>query len=670
MADRTRDKNSSQRDSSGDPLFLRLDSSDPLPALGATGLPRLSLRATTEEKFRFGGAKESSDGSQFDAYCIETATGKIWVQGESILSPCPDCHAPMSVRYWLMIVDCWQCGTSVELTQEQQQAVKKLMRERDLSGHGSTPSQPQSLPPQNRTQDSTTTSHSGRESHRQPEPQTAVSSNPRSATTVSARKAQRVSRPKKIKRFQLGPAWVVSLLLHLLVLLLLALITFTPREDWESITLSTFVSTDDEKGGDPREVELKQEQQDDLPRPSMQDFEDQEIQERLARADQDARELQLDPTPVVAPPDLNQVKNKIAGEPGSRPIFAARDPRLRSELVKKEGGTLLTEAAVARGLRWLAQNQNQDGSWSLSNYQRSDRPDNQGDTAGTALALLPFLGAGQTHEYGMYKENVAQGLRWLIERQAIDGDLRAGLNDVQGMYAHGQATIVLVEALAMTGDERFRQPAQLAVDFIVAAQHDEGGWRYRPGEAGDTSVLGWQLMALQSARSPGTGLRVPDTSLKLASYYLDLASAQEGSLYRYQPKQGQKPTPSMTAEALLCRVYLGWTRDDPRLRKGMNWLREKHPPQETSDSLYYWYYGTQLFHHLGGEAWDQWNTEMRDLLVNIQEKRGTQAGSWSPDKFKYGRQGGRIYTTALAVCILEVYYRHLPLFKQLDIDGS
>ena len=79
---------------------------------------------------------------------------------------------------------------------------------------------------------------------------------------------------------------------------------------------------------------------------------------------------------------------------------------------------------------------------------------------------------------------------------------------------------------------------------------------------------------------------------------------------------------------------------------------------------------SQLFHHLGGEAWDQWNTEMRDLLVNIQEKRGTQAGSWSPDKFKYGRQGGRIYTTALSVCILEVYYRHLPLFKQLDIDGS
>jgi hypothetical protein len=457
--------------------------------------------------------------------------------------------------------------------------------------------------------------------------------------------------------------------LHLLVLLLLALITFTPREDWESITLSTFVSTEDTEGGDVLEVDMKQERQDDLPRPPLQDLGDQQIQERLARADQDARELQVDPTPTVPLPNLSEVRDRMAGEPGSRPIFAARDPRLRSEMVEREGGTLLTEASVSRGLRWLAENQNRDGSWSLANYPRSDQPDNQGDAAGTALALLPFLGAGQTHEYGIYKENVAKGLRWLIERQAVDGDLRAGLSDVRGMYAHGQATIVLVEALAMTGDERFRGPAQLAVDFIVGAQHDEGGWRYRPGEVGDTSVLGWQLMALQSARAPGTGLRVPDTALKLASYYLDLASEEEGALYRYQPQQRQAPTPSMTAEALLCRIYLGWTRDDPRLRTGMDWLWQKHPPQRTEGNLYYWYYGTQLFHHLGGESWDRWNTEMRDLLVNTQEKRGTQAGSWSPDKFEYGRQGGRIYTTALAVCILEVYYRHLPLFKQLDIDG-
>jgi hypothetical protein len=648
-------------------VFLRLDSAEPLPSLEPNAAPQLSLELGGEAAFRSGGSIEDDSGTQFDAHCIETASGKIWVQGDCVLCPCPDCHAPMSVRFWLMISDCWQCGASVELTQEQQQAVRQWLEQQGGSRREKNPLQSSnSMPPSVRPAGRRSANVSAA---RRPDSSPPVTVRKKLRSEALSRREPVLQRPQRIKRFQLGPAWVVSLLLHLLVLLLLALITFTPREDWESITLSTFVSTEDTEGGDVLEVDMKQERQDDLPRPPLQDLGDQQIQERLARADQDARELQVDPTPTVPLPNLSEVRDRMAGEPGSRPIFAARDPRLRSEMVEREGGTLLTEASVSRGLRWLAENQNRDGSWSLANYPRSDQPDNQGDAAGTALALLPFLGAGQTHEYGIYKENVAKGLRWLIERQAVDGDLRAGLSDVRGMYAHGQATIVLVEALAMTGDERFRGPAQLAVDFIVGAQHDEGGWRYRPGEVGDTSVLGWQLMALQSARAPGTGLRVPDTALKLASYYLDLASEEEGALYRYQPQQRQAPTPSMTAEALLCRIYLGWTRDDPRLRTGMDWLWQKHPPQRTEGNLYYWYYGTQLFHHLGGESWDRWNTEMRDLLVNTQEKRGTQAGSWSPDKFEYGRQGGRIYTTALAVCILEVYYRHLPLFKQLDIDG-
>jgi hypothetical protein len=671
MVDRIRDNTSfsvtSATARSAEVVFLALDSVEPLPPIDSVTPPQLSLEINNREAFRSSGFIEDEIGTQFDAHCIETATGKIWVQGDCVLCPCPDCHAPMSVRFWLMIADCWQCGASVELTQEQQQAVRQWLDEQDKHP-------PLEKSPRQEALNSPAAPAAKRPAVKVPVARKldavakAVAA-PKSRTETLPERRTTAQRPQRIKRFQLGPAWVVSLLLHLLVLLLLALITFTPREDWETITLSTFVSTEDTEGGDVREVDLKQERQDDLPRPSLQDLDQQQIQERLARADQDARELQVDPMPTVPLPNLGQVRDRIAGEPGSRPIFAARDPRLRSEMVEREGGTLLTEAAVSRGLRWLAENQNRDGSWSLANYQQSDRPDNSGDAAGTALALLPFLGAGQTHEYGIYKENVAKGLRWLIERQAIDGDLRAGLNDVRGMYAHGQATIVLVEALAMTGDERFRGPAQLAVDFIVEAQHDEGGWRYRPGEMGDTSVLGWQLMALQSARAPGTGLRVPDTALKLASYYLDLASEEEGALYRYQPQQRQSPTPSMTAEALLCRIYLGWTRDDPRLRTGMDWLWQKHPPQRTEGNLYYWYYGTQLFHHLGGDSWDQWNTEMRDLLVNTQEKRGTQAGSWSPDKFEYGRQGGRIYTTALAVCILEVYYRHLPLFKQLEIDG-
>jgi hypothetical protein len=310
----------------------------------------------------------------------------------------------------------------------------------------------------------------------------------------------------------------------------------------------------------------------------------------------------------------------------------------------------------------------------LANYERHARADNPGDAAGTSLALLPFLGAGQTPEQGRYKTEVAQGLAWLIANQKPDGDLRINFNGQAGMYAHGQATIVLCEAYAMTGDEKLREPAQRAIDFIQRAQHTSGGWRYQPGEPGDTSIFGWQLMALQSARAARGGIAVDPETLKLADYYLDLASTPRGksrvpagALYRYLPNDGSF-TPAMTAEGLLCRMYLGWNRDNPRLMTGVRWLVEEHLPSADKPNLYYWYYGTQVLHHYGGKPWETWNRSVRDLLVASQLKKGKHPGSWEPSQFDWGAQGERIFVTSLAVCTLEVYYRHLPLFEPLALD--
>ncbi len=54
---------------------------------------------------------------------------------------------------------------------------------------------------------------------------------------------------------------------------------------------------------------------------------------------------------------------------------------------------------------------------------------------------------------------------------------------------------------------------------IIDAQHRRGGWRYRPKMHGDTSVLGWQLMALQSAKM--AGIDVPNETLNRASRFLE-----------------------------------------------------------------------------------------------------------------------------------------------------
>ncbi|MDP7301841.1 MAG: terpene cyclase/mutase family protein, partial [Pirellulaceae bacterium] len=331
-------------------------------------------------------------------------------------------------------------------------------------------------------------------------------------------------------------------------------------------------------------------------------------------------------------------------------------------------GTTLTEAAVARCLRWLSKHQNADGSWSLDRFNRSSgctcsAPGIHSNSAGTSLALLPFLGAGQTHLVGHYRESVARGLRWLIAHQKQNGDLRADSAGNSGMYAQGQCAIVLCETFFMTGDEELRVPAQRAIDFIVDAQHGAGGWRYQPRQKGDTSVFGWQLMALQSARA--ANLTVPAETLTLASQYLDSVQSSDGALYAYQGSRG--PDHVMTAEALLCRMYLGWTTSDAGLQRGMDYLANDHLPEDVAANIYYWYYATQALHHIGGSKWERWNRQMRSILVKKQKKRGHEAGSWDP-QHSHDRGGGRLYATALATCTLEVYYRHLPIFRQIELE--
>jgi hypothetical protein len=233
------------------------------------------------------------------------------------------------------------------------------------------------------------------------------------------------------------------------------------------------------------------------------------------------------------------------------------------------------------------------------------------------------------------------------------------------MYAHGQAAIVLCEAFAMTGDEALRVPAQRAIEFIERAQYHDGGWRYRPGprsERGDMSVVGWQVMALQSARA--ARLNVSEQTWEMAEVFIDSVEHDGGAKYAYQPRS--RASAAMTAEALLCRVYMGWKRDWPPLREGIAWLAERHPPRAGAPNIYYWYYATQVLHHYGGAQWDAWNERMRDILVAAQETRGHAAGSWRPTG-EFSGEGGRIYMTALAVCTLEVYYRHLPIFRQLEL---
>lgn len=387
--------------------------------------------------------------------------------------------------------------------------------------------------------------------------------------------------------------------------------------------------------------------------------------------DSDAEEM---PERVVKPSsavpiDVAALASKAEAAPNDvmapRTFWENRIAPNRLEIVYRHGGSKETEKAVADALEWLAAHQSEDGRWDSDGFDlrcpAGDRceghaVERQSDTGLTGLSLLAFLGAGHTHlSTGKYRETVRRGLSWLLRVQRSDGDLQYGGR----IYAHAMATISITEAFAMTKDERLRGPAQKGILWLAGAQHAEsGGWRYGPGQFGDTSVYGWAVLSLRSARS--AGLDVPETTWLAARRWLPLVvSGRHQGLAAYRP--GYPPSHAMTAEALFCRQVLEGKVDAGLASEAADHLLTKLP--EANDyHLYYWYYGTLSLFQMGGPAWERWNDRLTATLLGSQTTSGHAKGSWDP-KSPFGVDGGRVFSTACSCLCLEVYYRYLPLYQ-------
>ncbi|HZZ29935.1 MAG TPA: hypothetical protein VFE46_18205 [Pirellulales bacterium] len=377
----------------------------------------------------------------------------------------------------------------------------------------------------------------------------------------------------------------------------------------------------------------------------------------------------------VTAPWVENAAAPVAGR-GVPEIYSDRIAPNRAEIGRRRGGSPGSESAVEAALQWLALHQGSDGGWDASKFgahQETAEPPAQrqgagsvgshADTAMTGLALLAFLGAGNTHQRGDYAANVQRGLEFLINSQARDGNLAGQAETYAFMYSHGMATLAVSEAYAMTGDKRLEPTVSAAINYTLSAQiRTTGGWRYRatesPGERGDTSQLGWQWMSLKSAQL--AGINIPASASDGAVRYIKSVSAgQFGGKASYRP--GERPTRPMTAEALVCRQFLGMARDNPASDEAGQYLLSDLPRPDRIN-LYYWYYGTLGMYQLQGDAWKQWNEALQNTLIGKQRTDGDLAGSWDPECI-WGGYGGRVYSTALSALCLEVYYRYLPLYQ-------
>ena len=474
---------------------------------------------------------------------------------------------------------------------------------------------------------------------------------------------------------QEAPAWLISMLVHMVTLVTMAMVTVSEPIPYKAQHLMV---TPPEKKKTEQVIETID---NTMPRTLddtslTEDLVDKPTAEQLKKYEEPSNTEE-------AAPAATEVSNTGRKPVHSGDVLALNDAfghspigdrhKIYSDTRKKldQGATKSSEVAVSKALKWLAEHQLPDGSWSFDTTLcpkckgkcRNPGRLKNARNAATGLALMAFLGTGQTHQRSdKYQATIHRGLQYLVSHMRVDGNGGA-LNETGGtMYSHGIASIAICEAYAMTNDKNLLAPTRAVLSFICYAQDPMGGgWRYRPRMKGDTSVVGWQIMALKSGHM--AGFDIPPLTSERAGEFLDSVQLNGGSAYGYNgPGQGE----ATTAIGLLCRMYLGWQHDNPALERGVRMLSKRGP---SPSNMYYNYYATQVMRHWEGEPWENWNRQMRDQLVHSQAKQGHEEGSWFTGSGDTGAPtGGRLYCTAMATMILEVYYRQMPIYSTGSVE--
>lgn len=364
-------------------------------------------------------------------------------------------------------------------------------------------------------------------------------------------------------------------------------------------------------------------------------------------------------TRLITPAELPRLPAGVAAVPALR---------LPDEVAAPASAGESAASAIDAALTWLAAHQSPDGHWDGASFDAgcggcSGMTAHPMNVTLTGLSTLAFLGAGHTHlSDGPHRDTVQHAVAWLRAGQRPDGDLRGS----ETMYSHAIATMALAEALAATGDGELKDVVGRAMQVIIHTPALRTAPAASDQAAGDTAIIGWQVMALHSAQL--AGLDVPPEPLALARRWLArVEDATTPGVYAFQP--GYPPSPEMTAEGLFIQLALGTPRDDPRTRGALAFLRDYPPTWEPEPNAYYWHFATLALFHVQGEPWVRWHEALTAELLRHQERRGKPAGSWPPDG-KQAAVGGRVYQTALCTLLLEASGTLLPMLAAGRADDS
>lgn len=364
-----------------------------------------------------------------------------------------------------------------------------------------------------------------------------------------------------------------------------------------------------------------------------------------------------------------------------RPLRGPADPPSSLPARRSDGPPRRVETAVTLALDWLAGHQDPDGRWDAERFTEHcgeipcGHPGDATFTPGTSgLALLAFLGCGETHQSGAHKGSVKFGLRYLKDIQDSEGCFGPRTSP-RFQYNHACAALAMTEAYGVTGSRLFKDSAQRGVAFTDASRNPYFAWRYgvRDGD-NDTSVAGWMAMVVRSAEM--AELDVDPSALGWAVAWLDEvtdpATGRAGyrrrgdDVFRFEAMRDRFPadrTEAPTASATFTRILAG---HDPRkseiIQKGAALMARRTPrwdPADGSIDLTYWYFGTLAMFEVGGDSWQRWRDPMLAAILEHQslEVESHELGSWDA-LGPWAPQGGRVYSTSLMSLCLRVSQRY------------
>ena len=224
--------------------------------------------------------------------------------------------------------------------------------------------------------------------------------------------------------------------------------------------------------------------------------------------------------------------------------------------------------SIERGLRYLAQQQKNNGSIGSGQYS--------GNAAVTAIAGMAFLASGSTPTEGPYSDNITAAMEYLLKNASPSGYLAIESATGHGpMYDHGFATLFIAEVHGMTDNGEVREKLKKAIDLIVRSQNSEGGWRYHPDntiEHADLSVTICQIMALRAARN--SGIAVPKKTIDKCVEYVRKSQNADGG-FRYMLTPGGTEFPRSAAGVVA--LYSAGVYEGAEIKNGIAYIHRYLP---------------------------------------------------------------------------------------------